>query len=118
MFKVKGIIRVPAAGVNEESLLECVLESGAEDMAQDGEVFEITTDPSAFEQVRESVEKMNIKPESAELAKVPENLVKVEGETAAKVLRLLEALDELDDTQKVFSNADFSDSDIAAFNKE
>jgi len=118
MFKSKGILRVPKAAADEEKLMELALEAGADDMTQQGDCFEITTEPGAFENVRGALEKAGIKPESAEIAKVAENAVKVEGENAMKVLRLLDALDELDDVQKVFSNADFDDAAVEAFSKD
>jgi YebC/PmpR family DNA-binding regulatory protein len=114
MFKSKGMIRVPKERADEETLMEIVLEAGAEDLVLDGDAFEITTEPSAFENVRAALDKVGIKPESAELSKIPENAVSVDGETAAKVLRLVEALDELDDTQRVYSNFDVGDADLKA----
>jgi YebC/PmpR family DNA-binding regulatory protein len=118
MFRSKGIINVAKTAAEEDKLMELVLDAGAEDMSDNGETFEITTALSSFENVRDVLDKAGIKPESAEIAKVADNLVKVEGENAQKVLRLMESLDELDDTQKVFSNADFSDEDIAKFAEE
>ncbi|MBD3391659.1 MAG: YebC/PmpR family DNA-binding transcriptional regulator [Chitinivibrionales bacterium] len=115
MFASKGIIRVPKENADEESLMEIALEAGADDMVLDGDTFEISTEPPAFESVREALEKAGVKPESAELTKIPENTVKVEGETAARVLKMLEMLDELDDTQRVYSNFEMSDADMQAY---
>jgi YebC/PmpR family DNA-binding regulatory protein len=114
MFKAKGVIRVEKGRTEEETLMEVVLEAGAEDMVLDGDAFEITTEPSTFEEVRAALDKVGIKPESAELTKIPENTVKVDGETARKLLKLVEGLDELDDTQRVFSNFDVGDEDLEA----
>jgi YebC/PmpR family DNA-binding regulatory protein len=112
MFKSKGIIRVPKDSMAEDSLMEVVLESGGEDMSLDGDEFEIVTPPDAFETVREALEKFNIKSSSAELTKIPETPVKVEGENVAKILKLMEAIDDLDDTQHVYANFDISEEDL------
>lgn len=117
MFKSRGIIRVTKDAMAEDSLMEVVLEAGADDMSLDGEEFEILTAPERFEDVRAALEKVNINPTSAEVTKVPENPVKVEGENVSKVIRLMEALDDLDDTQHVYANFDISDSDLEQLEK-
>jgi YebC/PmpR family DNA-binding regulatory protein len=100
MFKLKGIIRVPKGAMSEEALMEVVLEAGAEDMKLDGDEYEVATAPEAFEDVRTALEKVNVQPASAEVTKLPENPVKVEGENVAKVIRLMEVLDDLEDMEK------------------
>ncbi len=115
MFKPKGLIRVAKAAMEEDALMEVVLEAGAEDMAQDGEEFEITTSQDTFEAVRTALEKVGITPMSAEQTKVPETTVRLEGDSAFKVLRLIEELDELDDTQHVYNNLDISDEDAEKY---
>jgi YebC/PmpR family DNA-binding regulatory protein len=115
MFKLKGIIRVPKGAMSEEALMEVVLEAGAEDMKLDGDEYEVATAPEAFEDVRTALEKVNVQPASAEVTKLPENPVKVEGENVAKVIRLMEVLDDLDDTQHVYANFDISDEDMEKF---
>lgn len=95
--------------------MEAALEAGAEDMAAYGEEYEISTDIESFENVRAALEKVGITPASAELTKVSENTVKLEGESAFKVLRLLDELDELDDAQHVYSNLDISDEDAEKY---
>ena len=115
MFKSKGVIRVPKTSMEEDALMEAALEAGAEDMAADGEEYEISTDIESFENVRAALEKIGITPSSAELTKVSENTVKLEGESAFKVLRLLDELDELDDAQHVYSNLDISDEDAEKY---
>jgi len=112
MFKSKGIVRIPKDAMSEDELMEVVLEAGADDMQLDGEEFEVSTTIETFEDVRNALEKVNVRPTSAELTKVPENPVKVEGENVAKVLRLMEVLDDLDDTQQVYANFDISDEDM------
>jgi len=112
MFKTKGIIRVAQNAMPEDALMELVLEAGADDMELDGEEFEILTALDTFENVRTALEQKGITPVSAEMTKIPENPVKIEGENVAKVIRLMEALDDLDDTQHVYGNFDISESDL------
>ena len=116
MFKSKGIIRVAKDSMAEDELMEVVLEAGAEDMSLDGEEYEIITTPDKFDPVREALEKFNIKPLSAELTKILENSVKVEGDNASRILKLMEAIDDLDDTQHVYANFDISDEDMEKLN--
>ena len=112
MFKSKGLIRVPKDCMAEDALMEVVLEAGAEDMSLDGEEFEIATPPETFEDVKNALEKVNVTMTSAELSKIPENTVKVEGENIPKILKLMDALDDLDDTQHVYANFDISEADM------
>ena len=112
MFKSAGVIRVAQSAMAEDALMEVVLEAGADDMALDGDEYEILTAPNAFENVRAALEKVNVTPVSAEITKIPESPVKVEGENVAKVVRLMEALDDLDDAQHVYGNFDISESDL------
>lgn len=115
MFKSKGIIRVAKDVMSEDALMELALEAGAEDMQLDGDEFEIVTAFDAFEGVRAALEKANIQASSAELVKIADNPVKVEGENVGKVMRLIEALDDLDDTQHVYANYDISDEDMEKY---
>ena len=115
MFKSKGVFRIAKDVMAEDALMELVLEAGAEDMQLDGDEFEITTAMESFESVRAALEKANIQPSSAELAKIADNPVKVEGENVGKVVRLIEALDDLDDTQHVYANYDISDEDLEKY---
>jgi|WetSurMetagenome_2_1015567.scaffolds.fasta_scaffold00060_7 YebC/PmpR family DNA-binding regulatory protein len=109
MFKAKGLIRVDKNAKDEDTLMEVALNAGADDMALDGDEFEITTTPEAFENVRGALEKVGIAAASAELSKIPENYVNLDGDAALKVLRLIDELDELDDAQHVYHNLDVSD---------
>jgi YebC/PmpR family DNA-binding regulatory protein len=115
MFKSKGIIRLDKKAKGEDELMEIVLEAGADDMSVDGDEYEITTPIESFENVRVALEKNGLTPLSAELSKVPETTVTLEGENAFKVLRLLDELDELDDTQHIYSNVDISDEDAEKY---
>ncbi len=115
MFHAKGVFTVAKDAVEEEKLMEIVLDAGAEDMTDEGEVFEITTPPESFEAVRAALEKEGITTASADLTKIPENTVKVEGGNVSKVLRLMNILDDLDDTQNVYGNFDISDEDMQKY---
>jgi len=109
MFHKKGSIVVPKAGVEEDTLMNIVLENGGDDLRDDGQHWEIITDPHAFEKVKEAIEKAGIKPELAEVAMLPQNYVKLEGSHVGTMVRLLEALEDHDDVQHVFSNADMDE---------
>ncbi len=114
MFVRKGIILVPAEGIDEDTLMETALEAGASDMEQDGDFFEISTPPDDIETVREALEAKNTTIESAEVSQVPENTVDVtEVEHARKVIRLMDNLEDLDDVQNVFANFDIPDEIMA-----
>lgn len=114
MFVRKGIISVDKTAIGEDALMEAVLEAGADDMTVSEDVYEITTTPEAFEMVRTAVEGLKITPLSAEITKVPENMVMVEGDNVRKVLKIMQVLDDIDDVQNVFSNFDASDADMEA----
>jgi YebC/PmpR family DNA-binding regulatory protein len=106
MFKKKGDIVISKSAAKEDDLMNLVLESGAEDLKDDGESWEIICDPSSYESVLEAVTKAGIKPENAEIGMIPDNYIKLEGHQASTMIRLLEALEDFDDTQHVYSNFD------------
>ena len=112
MFHKKGDIMVPKSAAKEDDLMNLVLENGGEDLKDDGESWEVLTDPSAFEAVLEAIKKAGITPDSAEVAMVPQNYVKLEGQAANTMVRLLEALDDQDDVQHVWSNFDMDIKDL------
>jgi YebC/PmpR family DNA-binding regulatory protein len=116
MFHAKGQFIIPRGSVDEESLLELVLEAGAEDLQTEEDDYIVFTPYDQFEAVRSALEKVGIKPSSAELTKIPENTIRVESDTALKVLKLIDALDELDDTQHVYTNADIDDAALEKYN--
>jgi YebC/PmpR family DNA-binding regulatory protein len=113
MFKSKGIIMVPKAAMSEDALMELALEAGAEDMTLQGDEYEITTGFESFESVRRALENAKVTPTSAEISKIAEIPMPLESDNASKVIKLMEALDELDDTQHVYSNFDISDEQAA-----
>ena len=83
-----------------------VLDAGADDLRDDGENWEVLTDPSAYEAVLEAVKKAGLEPASASVAMIPQNYIKLEGLAAHQMIRLIEALEEHDDVQSVHSNFD------------
>jgi len=115
MFHKKGTIRTPKGTMTEDDMLAIVLDAGADDIRQDGDSFEITTIPESFEAVKKAIEDKQIPIEEAEIHKVPENTVKVEGPEAERVLKLMEALEEHDDTQNVYANFDIDEKVLAGF---
>ena len=114
LFDRKGQITVPTHGVSEDAVMEQVLESGAEDLATQDDQFVITTAPSELHAVKQALEASGLVATEAELAWIPMTTVKVEGETAGQLLKLLEAIDDLDDVQKVDANFDLDESGIPA----
>jgi len=113
MFDRKGQITLDATKSPEDATLEAALEGGAEDFAREGEVYLVTTAPNDFHAVQDALKSAGYEIESAELAMVPQNTVKVEGAEAEKLIKLVEMLEELDDVSKVFSNFDI-DADALA----
>jgi transcriptional/translational regulatory protein YebC/TACO1 len=118
MFKPQGVILVDKKAKDEDTLMEVVLNAGADDMALEGDEYEIITKIEAFENVRAALERAGITPISAELSKVPDNMVKLEEDKAIKVLRLIDELDELDDAQHVYHNLDVSEEVLEKYAKE
>ncbi len=114
IFTKKGDILVPKSAAKEDDLMNIVLEQGAEDMKDDGENWEIITEPHAFETVLEAVKGAGIAPQSAEVSMIPATYVKLEGSQAATMIRLLEALEDQDDVQHVYSNFDMDEAQMEA----
>ncbi|HEX9700230.1 MAG TPA: YebC/PmpR family DNA-binding transcriptional regulator [Acidobacteriota bacterium] len=106
MFRQVGYFLVDAESIDEDDLLLVALEAGAEDVSTDDGMYEVTTAPAEFSDVRDALERHGIKTESGELAMLPSSYVKVEGREAERCLALMEKLEEHDDVQGVFSNAD------------
>ena len=106
MFHKKGDIVVPKAAIKEDDLMNVVLENGGDDLKDDGENWEVLTDPGAYEAVLEAVKKAGITPAASEVAMIPQNYIKLEGAQANTMIRLIEALEDHDDVQHVYSNFD------------
>jgi YebC/PmpR family DNA-binding regulatory protein len=112
MFSKKGDIVIAKSAAKEDDLMNIVLEAGADDLQDSGDSWEIVTDPSAFEAVLEAVKAAGITPESAQVTMLPANYVKLEGQQANTMIRLMEALEDHDDVQNVYSNFDFDQKDV------
>jgi YebC/PmpR family DNA-binding regulatory protein len=106
MFHKKGDIVVSKSAAKEDDLMAIVLDAGAEDLRDDGENWEVVTDPSAYEAVLEAVKKAGLTPVSSSVAMIPQNYIKLEGQQATQMIRLIEAIEEHDDVQNVHSNFD------------
>ena len=109
MFDKKGLIIVNKEDSDEETLMELALDAGAEDIKEETESFEIICEPADFEAVKEAVDAAGIKYEMAEITMIPQNMTKVEGKEAEQMINFMEALDDCDDIQKFYSNADIPD---------
>ena len=114
MFQRKGQIFIDKNLTDEETLMDLVLEAGAEDLKADGEQFEIITDPGDFDTVSDAITKAGIDMAVSEITMIPDLLTEVtEADQAKSIMRFIDALEELDDVQDVYSNFDISD-EIAA----
>ena len=114
MFAKKGYIVIEKSKTEEERLMAAVLEAGADDLQDDGDNWEVLSAPEAFQAVRDAVKGIGIEPASAEVSMIPQSCVKLEGKPAQQMVRLMEALDEHDDVQHVWSNFDISEKEIEA----
>lgn len=112
MFSKRGVVRVPAAGANEETLTAIALEVGADDVRVDGDAFEISCDPAVFDALRKALSERNITVETGEVTMVASSTVRVEGEKAQKLMKLIEALEDHDDIQKVYANFELSEAEM------
>jgi len=109
MFEQKGFIVVKASEKEEDELLELIIEAGGEDMQTVDRHYEITTSVENFEPVRKALEEATVKTATAELTRIPQNTVNVDEKNCRCILRLMDALEDHDDIQKVFSNFDITD---------
>ena len=114
MFSKKGYIVVDKAAATEEALLNAVLEAGGDDLRDDGDSWEILTEPSTFEVVRDAVKALGVEPATAQVAMLPQNYVKLEGKDANHMVKLMDALDDHDDVKQVWSNFDIEEKEIEA----
>jgi YebC/PmpR family DNA-binding regulatory protein len=106
MFSKKGLIAVEKDAASEDQLMDIVLEHGGEDLNDEGDSWEIITDPPAYEAVAAAIKSANIATVMSEVTMVASTYTKLEGNAANQMIRLLEALEECDDTQNVYSNFD------------
>jgi len=114
MFHKKGVVTVEKGKTDEETLMSAVLDAGADDMTDDGSAWEIVSPPDAHVAVAEAVKKLGVDPASSQIAMVPQNYIKLEGRQAQQMLKLMEALDDHDDTKNIWSNFDVEEQEIEA----
>jgi len=116
MFDKKGWIPVKKSDANEETLMTAALEAGAEDIREeDTENFEIITPPDAFEDVKAALDEAGIAYENEEVTMLPQTYINLSGKEAEQMYKLMDALDDTDDVQRVYTNADIPDEVIAEF---
>ncbi len=111
LFDKKGLIVYPKS-TDFDALFEAALEAGADDVTDEEGQIEVVTDPSAFIEVRESLEKAGFKHESAEVTMIPQTMVKLDGKQAESMLKLMDRLEDNDDVQNVYANFDISDEEM------
>jgi YebC/PmpR family DNA-binding regulatory protein len=113
LFERKGILAVPAAATDEDTLMGVALDAGAEDIKQHADAFEITCDPALFVQVKAAVEKAGLTPTMAEITQMPKVPVDADTEVGQRVVRLCDALEDHDDVQHVYSNLNVTEAMVA-----
>jgi len=114
MFKPKGILAIAADKTTEDQLMEIALDAGADDIVTEAEGFTVYTSQQAFEAVREAIKKAGIEPDEAEVKKIADNTIALEGVKAQQLLKLVEFLDDHEDVQNVWDNSDISEKEMEA----
>jgi YebC/PmpR family DNA-binding regulatory protein len=114
MFEKKGYLVVEKSAKPEDQLIDIAIEAGADDIRDDEDNWEIITAPENFEAVQTAIKSAGITPQVAEIEMVPQNYVKLEGGQAHQMVKLMEALEDHDDVQKVSANFDMAEADMAA----
>ncbi|MCP4107903.1 MAG: YebC/PmpR family DNA-binding transcriptional regulator [Desulfobacteraceae bacterium] len=109
LFDKKGYINVEKKAVDEDTLMETAIEAGAEDVKDDGDNFEVITAPEDFEPVKQAIEEASVPYVEAEVTMLPKTTTNLEGKEAEQMIRMMEAFDDCEDVQKVYTNADISD---------
>lgn len=118
MFAKKGVITISKDQIAESDLLELVLDAGAEDLAVHKDFFEVTTSLEDFETVKHAVEGKKLKPTLVEMTMIPQSTVPLNEDKARTMLKLMEALEDHDDVQKVYANFDIADEVMEAIAAE
>jgi YebC/PmpR family DNA-binding regulatory protein len=113
LFERKGLISIDAKSTDEDNLMAIALDAGADDLKSSGSTFDITCDPTAYNQVLEAIKSNGLTPVVSEVSQLPKVPVDIDAETGAKVMRLMEALDDHDDVQNVYSNMNVSEEMVA-----
>ena len=113
LFDKKGYILVDKSATDEDSLMEVALDAGAEDVREDESNFEVICEPSDFEAVKTAIEGAGIGAEMAEVTMLPQTVARLEGKEAEQMIRMMDLLEDCDDVQKVYTNADIPDDMVA-----
>lgn len=116
MFNKKGYINIDKSAVEEELLMETALEAGAEDIREDDGTWEVLTAPEDFEEVKAAVDQAKIPYLEAEVTMLPENTANLQGTDAEKMIKLMDSLEDCDDVQKVYTNADIPEEIVNSMN--
>jgi YebC/PmpR family DNA-binding regulatory protein len=111
LFDKKGLIIYPKS-VDFDKLFEAALEAGAEDVSEQDEQIEVTTDPGSFVEIKEQLEKAGFKHDSAEVTMIPQTMVALDGKNAENMLKLMDRLEDNDDVQNVYANFDISTEEM------
>lgn len=114
LFDKRGYVLVDRDAVDEESLMTAAIDAGADDFRDDGSHWEIISAPESFDAVAAAVRALGVEPASAQVAMLPQNSVVLEGKPAQQMMKLMGALEDLDDTRHVWSNFDVSEKEIEA----
>ena len=114
MFEKKGLVVVDKSKTSEEALMAAVLDAGADDMKDDGSTWEVVSPLDKHQAVVDAVKALGIEPESAQIAMLPQNYIKLEGRQAQQMLKLMEAFEDHEDTRNVWSNFDVDEKEIEA----
>ena len=112
MFGKKGLLSIDKSGVDEDRLIEVALDAGALDVKDTGKEFDVTTDPSNFEEVKKAIDEAGFKSNYAEVTMVPQSTVRLTGKEAEQMLKIMESLEDSDDVQKVYANFDIADEEM------
>lgn len=112
-FTKQGVITIKSEGVDEDKLMEVALEAGAEDVKNEGEVFEVITTPTAFHKVKDAISAADVAVEAAEITQMPTSTVSIDAEQGQKLLKLIDVLEDNDDVQAVSHNAEIPESVMA-----
>jgi YebC/PmpR family DNA-binding regulatory protein len=114
LFKPKGSVTIADSKISEDQLMEIALEAGADDIAHDGETFEVVTSQGAYDAVLKAIKAAGVEPETSELGKYADTNISLEGTKAQQMLKLVEALEDNDDVQNVWANFDISEKEMEA----
>lgn len=112
-FTKRGLLSIPKTAADEDTLTNIALETGADDVKDDGDSWELTCDPSVFEAVKAALAAAKIEPESAQVTMVAGSSVTLTGEKAAQMMKMIEKFEDHDDVQAVYSNFDISDDEMS-----